>query len=276
MKVRTYFWHDRLISRPRMMVRRWLGRDDGRSFCVGNAGDLFGAEIISRRYHASAVNDAVRGSRLLIVGSIAHRALSGDILAGPGILNANRPVPSASTELRIWGLRGPMTYDAFKAAGHDLSEVKFLLDPGLLIRFSVASRRPVSSKGVIFIPHHRERAAHARRMPPGIRMVDIDATPSQIARTILGAELVYSSSLHGIIFAHALNRPCVLVQPAEQTLLKYEDYYASIGLPFPRPLPSIHEADFRTAPVSPAEVTFREEDFVFPDVGLLREAGIAS
>lgn len=276
MKIRTYFWHDRVISRPRMMVRRWLGRDDGRYFSVGNAGDLFGAELIGDRYHAAAVNDAVRGNRLLIVGSIAHRALSGDILAGPGLLTTARPVPSAATRLRIWGLRGPITYDAFKAAGHDLSEVKFLLDPGLLMRFSMANRQPATSRGVIFIPHHRERALHARTMPKGIRLVDIDARPAQIAEAILGAELVYASSLHGVIFAHALNRPCVLVQPAQQALLKYEDYFAAVGLPFPKPLPFIQDADFRTAPVSPADLSFREEDFIFPEVALLRDAGIAA
>jgi hypothetical protein len=62
----------------------------------------------------------------------------------------------------------------------------------------------------------------------------------------------------------------------EQTMFKYEDYFASVGLPLPTPLASIAEADFRKAPTSPADLRFREEDFAFPDAALLREAGIAS
>jgi pyruvyltransferase len=259
-----------------MAVRQFLGRDTSRQFTSGNSGDLFGPEVIRRRYGAGVVNAGGTGRRLLVVGSIAHRALAGDILAGPGILDERHPAPPATLPLRIWGLRGPITYDYFKAAGHDLSEVKFLLDPGLLIRFTMAGTAPVSPKGVIFIPHHRERAAISGKLPPSMRMVDVDATPTRLGRQILGAELVYSSSLHGIIFAHALNRPCVLVRPARQGLMKYEDYFASVGLPFKAPLGSIHEADFGAAPTSPAEVVFREEDFVFPDISLLREAGIAS
>ncbi|MGV8839606.1 MAG: polysaccharide pyruvyl transferase family protein [Bauldia sp.] len=275
MKVRTYFWHDRIVSRPRLAVRRLLGRDRGTSFVVGNAGDLFGPEIIRRRYGAAAVNDGSAGKRLLLVGSIGHRALDGDILAGVGLLGLHKPAP-AGVRIRIVGLRGPLTLDAMKAAGHDVSGVRFLLDPGLLIRFAVAGAASRPPQGAIFIPHHRDRKAVARSVPPSIRMVDIDATPQRIAGEILGAELVYASSLHGVIFAHGLERPCVLVRPMEQTMFKYEDYFASVGLPLPTPLASIAEADFRKAPTSPADVRFREEDFAFPDAALLREAGIAS
>jgi pyruvyltransferase len=276
LKVRTYFWHRDRISAARRAINIALGRDNGTSFRTGNAGDLFGIDLVRHWYQADVVNDSKNGKRLLIVGSIAHKGLDGDILLGPGLLRTELGPPPPSNALRIWGLRGPMTYDAFKAAGHDLGEVRFLLDPGLLIRFLVSANPARSPRGAIFIPHYRERSTYARSMPPEIRMVDIDATPTRVAEAILGAELVYSSSLHGIIFAHALNRPCVMVRPADQALFKYQDYYASVGLPFPAPLPTIHEADFRTAPVSPAEVVFREEDFVFPDAGILRSSGIAS
>jgi len=276
LKIRTYFWHRNRISTARRAANFVLGRDNGNTFRKGNAGDLFGIDLVRRWYRADVINDGTKGRRLLIVGSIAHKGLDGDILLGPGILRTELGPPPPMPSLRIWGLRGPMTHDAFKRAGHDMSEVRFLLDPGLLIRFLVSADPARSPRGAIFIPHYRERSTYARTMPRAIRMVDVDATPTRVAEAILGAELVYASSLHGIIFAHALNRPCVMVRPIEQALFKYQDYYASVGLPFPPPLPTIHEANFRTAPVSPAEVVFREEDFVVPDAGLLRSAGIAS
>ncbi|MCC6737095.1 MAG: polysaccharide pyruvyl transferase family protein [Bauldia sp.] len=276
MKVRTYYWHDRLITRRRLVVNRLRGRDQGHHFVVGNAGDLMVPELIRRRYGAEPVNDRSDGTRLLLVGSIIQHARSGDILAGVGLHGTYMDVPPPTVPLRILGLRGPRSYDVMKAAGHDVSEVAFLLDPGLTIRFTMTERKPRRApRGAIFIPHYRDRKAGRRQLPRGIRMVDIDATPETIGRAILGAEIVYASSLHGIIFAHALERPCVFVRPIEEALFKYEDYFASVGLPFPTPLAGIADADLRRAPTSPADVRFREEDFVFPDIAVLREAGIA-
>src|SRR5690606_38420197 len=124
------------------------------------------------------------------------------------------PIPGPlEAPCTVVGVRGPITYDAFKATGHDVSGVRFLKDPGLLIRFLAGPEPAVPQAGrVIFIPHYRERHLY-KSLPKGITLVDIDAEPLELARTIREANLVYASSLHGIIFAHALERPCVWVKP---------------------------------------------------------------
>ena len=107
-------------------------------------------------------------------------------------------------------------------------------------------------------------------------LVDIDAHPLDVFRKIEEAELVYSSSLHGIIFAHALNRPCVFVKPqTEEPILKYKDYYASINQDYVEPLDSIYDVNYKSSPMSPLSLDYRKEDFVFPSIKSLIELGIA-
>lgn len=276
MRIRTYYWRDRVISGPEFLARRLFRRAAYNHFRVGNAGDIMAPELIEKHYGCPAINDKNTGSRLLLVGSTANCMLSGDILCGVGL--KTRDIPKASqVAVRVWALRGPLSRDIFKAAGHDVSEIKFLLDPGLKIRFEMEdAARCAEPHGAIFIPHYRERERYIRNLPDGIRFVDIDDSPANVGLAILSAELVYSSSLHGIIFAHALRRPCVLVSPqTREPLFKYADYYASVDLPLPQALSDIWQAHLATAPNSPAEILYENSDFVLPDLELLQASGIA-
>lgn len=276
MKIRTYYWDDRIISRFELRLRKLLRRGPYRHFVVGNAGDILSRQLIEKHYGCPTRNETTGGKRLLVVGSIGHRIQAGDVLCGIGI--KTREIPTAAqAPVRIWGLRGPVSREVFLRAGHDVSEAKFFLDPGLLMRFQMAEAlQSVRPEGAIFIPHYRERGQCVGRLPSGIRFVDIDSDPRDVALAVIGAELVYTSSLHGIIFAHALGRPCMWVRPqTDEPMLKYEDYYASVGLDLPKPLDSIWDASTASAPISPADIRYQEDDFVFPDIEFLRDAGVA-
>jgi hypothetical protein len=197
----------------------------------------------------------------------------GDVLCGIGCKTAEIPRVEAQS-VHVHALRGPISYDVFKAAGYDVSQVRFLADPGLLIGKMVPARKPIRGR-VVFIPHYRDRKLVWNRMPKDIRAVDIDNLPSRLAREIQKAECVYSSSLHGLIFAHALGRPCVFVRPmTEEPLLKYEDYFLSVGLKMPVPLESIANVDLASAPTSPAVLSIDPSQISFPSEMLLSARGI--
>jgi pyruvyltransferase len=274
MKIRTYFWHDRVISKTKYKLRQILNKDVNRYFKIGNAGDIITRDIIYFKYGYEGVNVQDRGGRLLCSGSISHKIQSGDVICGIGTKGLPVPEPSHSP-CKIYGLRGPITYEIFKKSGHDVSQVRFLKDPGLMIRFLVndGQKIPLSNK-VIFIPHYRERYLY-KKLPKGIEFVDIDAHPIQLANKIQESSLVYSSSLHGIIFAHALNRPCVFIKPqTDEPMIKYKDYYASVDIVFPKPLPSIYDVGFKKIPDSPPDLKYNIEDFIFPPISLLKEIGL--
>jgi hypothetical protein len=244
------------------------------SFAVGNAGDIFAEDLI--RHLWKAQTEVVEtGPRLLCIGSIAHRIQKFDLVCGIGVKSELHPPPPAGDiELPIWGLRGPLSEKAFRARGYALPDLRFLLDPGLLIR-NMFSETELAKVGhdIIFIPHYRDRAQVRKLHLRGMSVVDIDDTPGQIARRILQAKMVYSSSLHGLIFAHSLGRPVAFVEPlCAEPKFKYDDYFLSIGLNIPVPLKIQDRRAVIAASDTPISVS--TSSFCFPDINLLRQRGI--
>ena len=234
MVIRTYFWHARRMGLLKPLAGI-VGLKKDLYFRHGNAGDTFNRDLLGRTYGCRVKNTS-DAPRLLCTGSIAHQAKAGDVLCGVGVKALDhlpRVSPPGSIFLR--GLRGPKTLEAFRDAGHDVSGVRFLMDPGILISsFLGPEALRTVGREIVFIPHYRERDHYAKNPPNGIRVLDIDNPPIRIAREILKAKIVASSSLHGIVFAHSLGRPAVPVKPrTEEPLFKYEDYYAALHVRMP-------------------------------------------
>ena len=273
MAVRTFYWHSQLMSRTEAVKARLRGRNTSSRFRTGNAGDIFNRDVIRMVYETDAVNVDEDGRRLLLIGSVAHRVRDGDIVCGIG--TKGTPIPSArDVRCRVVAVRGPLTLEAFAGAGHDVSGVRSQLDPGLLIRFSVPDA-PAKAGHRVVVPHYRERDEYRGKLPRGLGFVDMDAEPVDVAKRIQAAELVYTSSLHGMVFAHALRRPCVLIAPlTPEPEIKYRDYFASVGLPWRSP-PTLDEAMRSSAPVSPLDLEYSVSDFALPELSELRAAGVA-
>ncbi|MCY4046350.1 MAG: polysaccharide pyruvyl transferase family protein [Cellvibrionales bacterium] len=275
MSIRTFYWHDRVISPLHFNIRKFFNRSPYFFFKIGNSGDIFTQLIIQNHYNQEAINIKKEGRRLLLVGSIGHTVKEGDLLCGIGVKSTD--IPKDKFHTPIHALRGPLSYEAFKNAGYDTSQIKFLKDPGLLIRFYAQNLNPILPQGAGFIPHYRERDIYLQNMPKNMKFIDIDDTPLNIAKHILESEIIYSSSLHGIIFSHALNRPAVLVAPkTEEPIFKYQDYYASIDQAMPQLVHDIHKIDNLKKPVSPIDLTYTQDDFIFPSLSELKRLGIAN
>jgi hypothetical protein len=274
MKIRTYYWHERVVGRLGILRRMLIGRNTERLFRIGNSGDIFAEDIIKNIYGATPINTDKNLPRLLLIGSVADRITSKDIVCGVGAKHTSIKRPIDDVPL-VLGVRGPITYDVLKSAGYKLDKVEFQLDPGLLISLFCSEVTPILGK-VGFIPHYRERTIVKKFDLDGLTLIDIDNRPTKIAKQIQECELIYSSSLHGIIFSHSLGRPCIFVRPmTEEPLLKFQDYYASINLACPTPLSNIEQRRLCTKPVSPPNLKVRLKDFVFPTKEVLFNREIA-
>jgi pyruvyltransferase len=112
-------------------------------------------------------------------------------------------------------------------------------DPALLFhRLFVCSRSRASR--LVVVPHHRDYA-QAREMLRGqaVPIVDLLKPPRAVAQAIASAEVVYSSSLHGIIVAEALGLPAIWVEFGDRVIgagFKFRDYYLASGRAPPPPL----------------------------------------
>ena len=209
----------------------------------------------------------------MCIGSTAHFIRRDDIVCGIGSRGNEIPPPSKAP-CTILGLRGPVSMQHFKEAGHDVSNVRFLMDPGLAIRFMIEDSIGPERERAIFIPHYRERNRYRLHLPRGIEFVDIDNSPMRVAYEILRSTLVYTSSLHGLVFAHALHRPCVLIAPEHESLTKYIDHVASVGLRWRRPADNIFDAIAQPKPTSSEPVDYCLADFAFPSALELRDHGV--
>ncbi|WP_170297032.1 polysaccharide pyruvyl transferase family protein [Agromyces salentinus] len=189
------------------------------------------------------------GHRLLLVGSTGHRAQEGDILCGVGVKSEEIPAFELPDSITVRGVRGPHTLKALSRAGLNTSDVAFMGDPGLLIGQVFPELQSVAliPGRMSFIPHFRERARY--RSSSACQIIDIDAPAEKVGRQIAESEFVCSSSLHGLVWAHALGRPAIaVVGKSGEKAFKYEDYFASLGLAY-RPAETL-EAALEAAPTA--------------------------
>lgn len=276
MALRTYFWNDRKVSL--FNYYKFKFRDKNKMvFRYGNAGDIFNYDLIKYLYKETPLNIKNQGNRLLLVGSVMSVIEKGDIINGIGwkgndLLNKQDVIESA----KVYGVRGPLTKQLFEKYGADLSSLKFEFDPGLLIKEVYNLKVEITQeKNVIFIPHYRDIWAYKGKYPKGIKLVNIDNHPLKVAKEILKAKVVYASSLHGIIFSHALGKECIFVRPqSEEPIFKYRDYYYSIGLDLPVPLPDIYSTNFLTNKATVLGECINMNDFYFPDSNTLVRKGV--
>lgn len=211
--------------------------------------------------------------RLLTVGSIAHIAKKNDLLAGVGA--RTEILTDEVSGCVVWGLRGPLTLEAFGKHGANLREIRFVGDPGLLASNVYQSEDVIPNK-VIYIPHYRERSRRGIEVPSGVSLVSPDARPASIAREIQQAELILSSSLHGLVFAHSFRRPWMFVRPSSQEpLFKYRDFFHSIGVGSYSGLDSLARYSTAYKPNSSPGEHVDPSNFCFPTLAELVRYGVA-
>jgi pyruvyltransferase len=131
---------------------------------------------------------------------------------------------------RFLAVRGELTRDRL-----GLDESMPLGDPGLLAEKLLT--QPVAKRyrlGVI--PHYADKQdarvlALLQQQGGAACLIDPEAYPAVVIQQIAACEQVVSSSLHGIIVAHALGIPAVWVQLSESVAgggFKFHDYASSV------------------------------------------------
>jgi len=274
MELKTYFWNNLKVSRYEYLKKKIL-KPQKIVFKYGNSGDIFNIDLIKYLYKDIQVkNLRKQENRLMLVGSTMSVLERGDIVNGIGWKgNDLSHIGDVIASAKIFGVRGPLTKSLFEKYGADLSSLKFELDPGLLIKEVLGlSTENNTNRNVIFIPHFNDINAYKGIYPKDIKVVNIDTTPCRIAKEIQKAKVVYSSSLHGIIFSHALNKECVFVKPqSEEPLFKYRDYYMSIGQEMPEPVKDIYSYNFKKDDGTILKEMIGIDDFFFPSIDVLKQ-----
>lgn len=217
----------------------------------GNVGDRLTPWLVRRISGRVArwVPPRTRGA-FFVTGSVIALAGPGGVVWGAGILDDTDRI---HPEVELAAVRGPLTREAAMRSGVSCPEV--FGDPALLVsRFLPRGRDRVGRRPAV-VPHFSDKARAQLGVPRGWDVVDVQAGVEEVVDRLVGAPLVASSSLHGIILSHAYGVPAAWVsfggrdgegrRPAEGdgagTLpngddSKFHDYFLSVGLPVPPPV----------------------------------------
>jgi pyruvyltransferase len=134
--------------------------------------------------------------------------------------------------LKIYSVRGPHSQARCHAQGYACPDV--FGDPGILMPQVYKPARPLTHR-VGLVPHYRDiddvRAACAGR--DDLLIIDVRCPVETVIDDVLSCEGIVSSSLHGLIMAHAYGRPAAWVEFSDRVNgdgVKFHDHFSSGGI----------------------------------------------
>ncbi len=211
-----------------------------------NFGDEISPLLVKRMLDRNGNNDVSvmlpepGRAKLLAIGSILQLARNGDVVWGAGV-NAKTWVRNLETNklIDVRLVRGPLTKAAIlqhgitcpDRFGDPVLAFPMLFQQEIDAAAEVAGERFPNAK-VLYIPNlNDERFADQRQVQndPRVSYLSPGEDPFVIAHLISRAEVVISSSLHGLVLADAFGVPSRPVLSWFEPLFKYLDYYAGTG-----------------------------------------------
>lgn len=197
-----------------------------------NVGDYLSPVIVSKILEKKgfAITDkADKNTRLLAIGSVIHKSKAGDCIWGSGVNGKTINQKLISNRLDVRAVRGPLTKKFLE--NYDITVPTVYGDPALLLPhlfepafFDVKSYKMKSN--ICVVPHFEEIQKFTNINGKYSLNLPTEYWKKFILK-IIKADVVISSSLHGIIVAEAYGKDARLLKVSDtEPLFKYQDYYA--------------------------------------------------
>lgn len=198
----------------------WVGNNT-----TGNFGDVLTPKLLD---YFGIKYDFTRGSdyNAICIGSIARHAKKDTIVLGSGFMSIKNP---CETKADWRFVRGPRSKAKLESHGGKTSEV--VGDPALLLPMFCDESKKKYDVGII---PHVSQYNWAKEQFPDYHVINLKTKNALAkAKEITECRSIISSSLHGIIAAHAYNIPAAYVEfelGIKGDGTKFQDHYESIGL----------------------------------------------
>jgi hypothetical protein len=165
----------------------------------------------------------------VIGGSVLNHVNEHAIVWGAGLATITDGVNAKAT---IKAVRGPLTRARVLASGRPCPKVYG--DPGQLLP-SFYTPPPNKKHKIGIVPHYVDQyRAYDRYRTHNV--IDVFQPIEAVIDEIASCERIYSSSLHGIIVAHAYGVPATWVKISDSLGgdgTKFRDYFMSVGMDVP-------------------------------------------
>lgn len=204
---------------------------------IKNVGDLVGPYLLERLLDVKIVKSYWRRRRhFLSVGSLVGDANGRSVIWGSGAIEDHLP-PNFSA-LYIACVRGPLTRKLLAEVGQCDAPVSG--DPALLLP-EVYCPSPVKGALRIGVVLHYCDEAYKNVFCDrhSLRFIGVRAGVEEFVDAIAGCEIVFSSSLHGLMIAEAYGKKTAWIKLSEELRgdeFKFRDHYAFLGLESVSPL----------------------------------------
>jgi pyruvyltransferase len=151
------------------------------------------------------------------------------VLWGCGMLDEHHPPPHEPAA--VLAVRGRLTQDLLTRRGVRCGDV--VCDVGFLLPELLPPSDRTEPLGVV--PHYVDRGSRfvARLAREGAVVIDPALPPEDYVARLTSCERILSSSLHGLILAHAYDTPAAWVRVSGRVYghgFKFFDYYSSVGV----------------------------------------------
>jgi hypothetical protein len=194
----------------------------------GNFGDVLTPSVLD--YFGIKYQYSKDEYNALCIGSIARMARPGITVLGSGVLSIQEELnPHADWRF----VRGPITRNSLLQSGGYCPPVYG--DPALLLPLFCSESRKRFDVGIV--PHYSDYQ-FVKIMYPDQHIINVlNQDPVSVARAITECRSIVSSSLHGIICAHAYGIPAAWVKfgtrfnsDIKGNDVKFYDHYLALGL----------------------------------------------
>lgn len=192
-----------------------------------NFGDLL-TPIILDFFDIKFNFSSVKAADLLCVGSIARHARDNAMVLGSGMINSRKEKLNPNADWRF--VRGPYTRQRILDCGGECPEIYG--DAAMLLPLICRAEGKQHKIGIV--PHFVDYE-YVKEKYPNYNVINVvNSDPLVVAKEISKCEKIISSSLHGIIAAHAYNIPAAWVKFSDKIKgddIKFKDHYAALNLP---------------------------------------------
>lgn len=208
----------------------WVGREKD----CPNFGDLIGPYLFNKITDRDPVytkpSNISCSTVFLTVGSILSWSKENSIIWGSGIIYKDQTFPKPH---RVLAVRGPITRDQFLKQGFECPPVYG--DPGLLMPTFYSPKAVSKNKLIGFVPHYTDKIVCSKIFgcQEDLNIIDVFSPLETVIDQICSCRVVFSSSLHGIIMAHAYGVPAVWIKFSDDLWgddTKFFDYFLSVKL----------------------------------------------
>lgn len=201
-----------------------------------NVGDRLTPYLIQKMTGQEAVyvEPSFNARHYVFSGSVLNHCGLGSIVWGAGLGTITDGV---NPHLTIHAVRGPISRARALTCGATCPPVYG--DPGLVMPnvFTPSIGRSIKRRTGI-VPHYAD-LYRARSWWEAHQVLSPLKDVEDFVQELVGYERIISSSLHGIVLAHAYGIPAAWVKMSDSVggdTTKFLDHYASVGLDVPKPI----------------------------------------